>query len=84
MKLIKLKDTEGFHCEVQKHYLITLIDVAYGSSISELIEDLRFFESEEQYEICSGINKAINFCKHKTILDIKKEIVNLSEQLRNR
>lgn len=84
MKLVKLEDTEGFDCEVQKHYLITLIDVVYGSSMSELIEDLRFFESEEQYEICSAINKAINFCKDKTILDIKKEIVTLSEELKNR
>jgi len=84
MKLIKLEDTEGFDCEVQKHYLITLIDVVYGSSIAELVEDLRFFESEEQYEICSGINKAINFCKHKTILDIKKEIVTLTEKLKDK
>jgi len=84
MKLIKLEDTEGFDCEVQKHYLITLIDVVYGSSIAELVEDLRFFESEEQYEICSAIKKAINFCKHKTILDIKKEIVTLTEKLKDK
>ena len=84
MKLVKLEGAESFDCEVQKHYLITLIDVVYGSSISELVEDLRFFESQEQYEICAGINKAINFSKDKTILDIKKEIVTLTENLKNR
>lgn len=84
MKLIKLEDLDDFEIQVQKHYLITLIDIVYGSSISELNEDLIFFESEEQYEICSAINKAINFCKDKTILDIKKEIVTLTKELKDR
>jgi len=75
---------EDFESKVQKNYLITLIDIAYGSSILELNEDLRFYESQEQYEICSGIKRAINFSKDKTILDIKKEIVTLSEELKNR
>ncbi len=84
MKLIKLQDLDNFELQVQKHYLITLIDIVYGSSISELNEDLIFFESEEQYEICSAIKKAINFSKDKTILDIKKEIVTLTIELKDR
>ena len=83
MKLIKLEDLDNFEIQVQKHYLITLIDIVYGSSILELNEDLIFFESEEQYEICSAIKKSIEFCKGKTILDIKKEIVALSEEVKS-
>ncbi len=73
MRLVNLS-SEDFNCQVQKHYLITLIDVVYGSSMAELVEELNFFEKEEQYEICSAIKKAIEFCKGKTILDIKKKL----------
>jgi hypothetical protein len=82
MRFVNLS-SEDFNSQVQKHYLITLIDVVYGSSIAELVEELSFFEQEEQYEICSGIKKAIEFCKGKNILDIKKEIVALSEELKD-
>jgi len=78
----KNKDS-SFLQQVERHYAITLLDVLYGSSIASLIADLEMFEDREAYEVCEGIKRAINFCRTKTILDIKKELVSLLEEKRS-
>lgn len=66
--------------EAEKHYAITLLDVIYGSSIAELIVELELFEEREEYAICEGIKRALDFCKTKTIFEIKKELLYLLEK----
>ena len=69
-----------FNQEAERHYAITLLDIIYGSSMAEITEELSLFEEAEAYEVCEGIKRAINFCKTKTILEIKKELLSLLEE----
>jgi len=66
--------------EAEKHYAMTLLDVIYGSSLAEITEELSLFEEAQAYEVCEGIKRAIDFCRTKTILEIKKELLSLLEE----
>jgi hypothetical protein len=66
---------------IEKHYLITLIDFSYGSSLREIEHELCYFEEQEMYEVCSAIKKAVDFIKVNNLVDIRKEILSLSIKL---
>ncbi len=66
---------------IEKHYLITLIDFVYGSSIREIEHELTYFEMHEMYEVCEAIKKAVDFIKVNNLVDIRKEILSLSIKL---
>lgn len=76
-------ELSNFKKEVRQHYLLTLIDIKYGCSLTELVNELRYYEEKESYTACEGIKKAIEFCKDKTIVDVTKEILSLSEPINN-
>ena len=67
--------------EIEKHYLITLIDFAYGSSIRVIEYEITYFEEQEMYEVCEAIKKAVDFIKVNNLVDIRKEILSLSIKL---
>lgn len=74
------RETDNYFTQkAERHYAITLLDIIYGSSMAEIMEELSFFEEAEAYEVCEGIKRAINFSKTKTILEIKKELLSLLE-----
>ena len=77
---MKRETDNYFTQEAERHYAITLLDVIYGSSIAEIAEELSLFEEAEAYEVCEGIKRAIDFCKTKTIFEIKKELLSLLEE----
>tara|TARA_R110000796_G_scaffold40572_6_gene100415 strand:+ start:136 stop:360 length:225 start_codon:yes stop_codon:yes gene_type:complete len=60
--------------EVQEYYILALLDLYDGATISELEESLEFYEDAEMYEACAGIIKAINESKYNTLENIKKII----------
>lgn len=66
---------------IEKHYLITLIDFSYGSSLREIEHELYYFEEQEMYEVCLAIKKAVDFIKVNNLVDIRKEILSLSIKL---
>jgi len=64
---------------VEEYYLLALVDIANGTSIQDLEEEIYVFEQEEEYEACEGILKAIHEAGYKTI----KEIINNTETTEN-
>jgi len=60
--------------KVQEYYILALLDLYDGATISELEEALEFYEDAEMYEACAGIIKAINESKYNTLENIKKII----------
>ena len=73
-----------FEDSVEREYLLALIDVAYGTTVNELEDELIEHEKKENYEVCEGLRLAIDFCDKKTIADLKKEIVSLTELINNK
>lgn len=55
---------EPFNEEVEKYYLMALMDLASGASIDELQKAIKLYEVLENYEACAGILKAINESKY--------------------
>lgn len=54
-----------------EYYFLALNDIRNGSSIQELEEALKIYESSEEFEACAGILKAINEIKYTTIKNLK-------------
>lgn len=55
---------EPFNDEIEKYYLMALMDLAAGSTIEELEKAIKLYEVLENYEACAGILKAINENKY--------------------
>lgn len=55
---------EPFNEEVEKYYLMALMDLASGASVDELERAIKLYEVLENYEACAGILKAINENKY--------------------
>lgn len=58
--------------EIEKYYIMALMDLAAGSSIEELERTIKLYETLENYEACAGIIKAINENKYYDNKRIKK------------
>jgi hypothetical protein len=58
---------------IWEFYVITLIDLREGVSVSELESMIKLYEEMEDYEACAGILKAINDSKHRTIKDLLQD-----------
>ena len=54
-----------------EYYFLALNDIRNGSSIQELEEALKIYESSDEFEACAGILKAINEVKYTTIKNLK-------------
>jgi hypothetical protein len=54
-----------------EYYFLALNDIRNGSSIQELEEALKIYESSQEFEACAGILKAINEVKYTTIKNLK-------------
>ena len=50
--------------EIEKYYLMALMDLAAGSGANELENAIKLYETLENYEACAGILKAINENKY--------------------
>lgn len=57
--------------QMLEFYFLALTDIRNGSSIQELEETLKVYESEDEFEACAGILKAINEVKYTTIKNLK-------------
>lgn len=57
--------------KILEYYFLALNDIRNGSSIQELEETLKVYESEDEFEACAGILKAINEVKYTTIKNLK-------------
>lgn len=57
--------------KILEYYFLALNDIRNGSSIQELEEALKIYESEDEFEACAGILKAINEIKYTTIKNLK-------------
>ena len=55
---------------IEEFYLLALMDIANGRSITELEEAINLYEEAEEYEACAGILKAIHESGFMTIKDI--------------
>jgi len=63
---------ELFSDEIEKYYLMALMDLAAGASEGELENAIKLYETLENYEACAGILKAINENKYYDNIRIKK------------
>jgi len=54
-----------------EYYFLAINDIRNGSSIQELEEALKIYETSEEFEACAGILKAINEVKYTTIKNLK-------------
>jgi hypothetical protein len=59
---------------IQEFYLLALVDISNGRSITELEEAINLYEEAEEYEACAGILKAIHESGFMTIKDIINKI----------
>ncbi|MDC0390796.1 hypothetical protein OAM64_04330 [Candidatus Thioglobus sp.] len=59
------------HDIMLEYYFLALNDIRNGSSIQELEEALKIYESSDEFEACAGILKAINEVKYTTIKNLK-------------
>jgi hypothetical protein len=50
--------------EIEKYYLMALMDLAAGSGVNELENAIKLYENLENYEACAGILKALNENKY--------------------
>tara|TARA_R110000772_G_scaffold188299_1_gene299357 strand:+ start:673 stop:882 length:210 start_codon:yes stop_codon:yes gene_type:complete len=50
--------------EIERYYLMALMDLAAGASQKELENAIKLYETLENYEACAGILKAINENKY--------------------
>lgn len=50
--------------QIEKYYLMALMDLASGASVDELERAIKLYEVLENYEACAGILKAINENKY--------------------
>jgi exonuclease VII small subunit len=57
---------------IEEFYLLALMDISNGRSITELEEAINLYEEAEEYEACAGILKAVHESGFMTI----KEIIN--------
>ena len=55
---------ELYNDEIEKYYLMALMDLAAGSTTEELERAIKLYETLENYEACAGILKAINESKY--------------------
>jgi|21_taG_2_1085346.scaffolds.fasta_scaffold11191_4 hypothetical protein len=55
---------ELYNDEIEKYYLMALMDLAAGSTEKELENAIKLYETLENYEACAGILKAINENKY--------------------
>lgn len=58
--------------QIEKYYLMALMDLASGASLDELERAIKLYEVLENYEACAGILKAINENKYYDYGRIKK------------
>jgi len=58
--------------QIEKYYLMALMDLASGASVDELERAIKLYEILENYEACAGILKAINENKYYDYGRIKK------------
>ena len=58
--------------QIEKYYLMALMDLASGASVDELERAIKLYEVLENYEACAGILKAINENKYYDYRRIKK------------
>ncbi len=58
--------------QIEKYYLMALMDLASGASVDELERAIKLYEVLENYEACAGILKAINENKYYDYGRIKK------------
>lgn len=63
---------ELFSDEIEKYYLMALMDLAAGASTEELENAIKLYETLENYEACAGILKALNENKYYDNIRIKK------------
>jgi len=63
---------ELFSDEIEKYYLMALMDLAAGASEEELENAIKLYETLENYEACAGILKAVNENKYYDNIRIKK------------
>lgn len=63
---------EHFSDEIEKYYLMALMDLAAGASTEELENAIKLYETLENYEACAGILKALNENKYYDNIRIKK------------
>lgn len=63
---------EHFSDEIERYYLMALMDLAAGASTEELENAIKLYETLENYEACAGILKAINENKYYDNIRIKK------------
>ena len=54
-----------------EYYFLAINDIRNWSSIQELEEALKIYETSEEFEACAGILKAINEVKYTTIKNLK-------------
>ena len=50
--------------EIDRYYLMALMDLASGASVDELERAIKLYEILENYEACAGIFKAITENKY--------------------
>lgn len=63
---------ERFSDEIERYYLMALMDLAAGASTEELENAIKLYETLENYEACAGIVKALNENKYYDNIRIKK------------
>ena len=74
-------DKQEFDLESKRTYFLTLVDVFFGASIVELNEELAIHEDAGHYSLCEGMLRGIRFCEKNNYIEIKKEILRLSNEL---
>lgn len=57
--------------KILEYYFLAINDVRNGASIKELEDALKVYETNQEFEACAGILKAIEEVKYITIKELK-------------
>ena len=57
--------------KILEYYFLAINDVRNGASIKELEDAMKVYETNQEFEACAGILKAIEEVKYITIKELK-------------
>lgn len=74
------ESSKKFKEEEDLYYYLTILSLLEGVPVYDLDLELKFQEKLENYEACSGINKALEEAEYKTYKDLKLIALELDDK----
>jgi hypothetical protein len=64
---------------IDEHFAIALYELEQGITFAELRDIIKEYEDIEDYEVCAGIYKAVDYVSFHTLTQVSKQLENKIE-----